>query len=97
MDSKAILEKAKAYRDYTAHNLSEMIKVPGFSCTEKDRIELLKKMCKEAGMSKVLWRAFDSGRAMYKSKLADPAGVTAGTLLARKRAPVLQRLAIELS
>ncbi len=31
-------------------------------------------MCKEAGMSKVLWRAFDSGRAMYESKLADPAG-----------------------
>lgn len=30
--------------------------------------------CKEAGFSKVLWRAFDSGRAMYKSELADPAG-----------------------
>jgi hypothetical protein len=31
-------------------------------------------LCKEAGFSKVLWRAFDSGRAMYSSALADPAG-----------------------
>ena len=27
-----------------------MIQVPGFSCTEKDRVLLLKKMCEEAGM-----------------------------------------------
>ena len=53
MDSSAILEKAKKYRDYTAKNLSEIIKVPGFSCTEKERIKLLKKMCKEAGMEDI--------------------------------------------
>lgn len=50
MDQQKILEKAKAYRDYTAQNLSKMIQVPGFSCTEKERVLLLKKMCEEAGM-----------------------------------------------
>jgi len=50
MDSTTILAKAKEYRDYTARNLSEMIKVPGFSTTEKDRVLLLKKLCMEAGM-----------------------------------------------
>jgi putative selenium metabolism hydrolase len=50
MDGRAILRQAAAYRDYTARNLSALIKVPGFSCTEKDRIELLKKLCAEAGM-----------------------------------------------
>ena len=53
MDSASILEKAKKYRDYTARNLSEMIKIPGFSCTEKERIELLKQMCAEAGMEEI--------------------------------------------
>ena len=50
MNAKAMLAKAKEYRDYTARNLGELIKVPGFSCTEKDRIQLLKKLCQEAGM-----------------------------------------------
>lgn len=50
MDQQKILEKAKAYRDYTAQNLSKMIQVPGFSCTEKERVLLLKKMCEESGM-----------------------------------------------
>ena len=50
MDSKTILAKAKEYRDYTAHNLSEMVKEPGFSTTEKNRVLLLKKLCEEAGM-----------------------------------------------
>ena len=49
----SILEQAKKYRDYTAKNLSEMIKVPGFSCTEKDRVALLRKMCAEAGMEDI--------------------------------------------
>jgi putative selenium metabolism hydrolase len=53
MESKEILAKAREYRDYTARNLSEMIKVPGFSCTEKDRVKLLKKLCKQAGMEDV--------------------------------------------
>lgn len=53
MDKKLILEKAKQYRDYTAKNLSEIIKIPGFSTTEKERVALLKKMCEEAGMEDV--------------------------------------------
>lgn len=52
-DPKEILKKAAAYRDYTADNLSKMIKVPGFSCTEKDRVELIKKLCVEAGMEDI--------------------------------------------
>jgi len=51
--NKEILEKAKRYRDYTAENLSKMIQVPGFSCTEKERVLLLKKMCEEAGMEDI--------------------------------------------
>ncbi|HCM27866.1 MAG TPA: YgeY family selenium metabolism-linked hydrolase [Treponema sp.] len=50
IDSKDILKKAAAYRDYTAENLGKIIRVPAFSCTEKERIELLKKLCAEAGM-----------------------------------------------
>ncbi|MFA6507324.1 MAG: YgeY family selenium metabolism-linked hydrolase [Treponemataceae bacterium] len=50
IDHKDILKRAAAYRDYTAENLGKLIKVPGFSCTEKDRIEVLKKLCAEAGM-----------------------------------------------
>jgi len=50
MDSAMILAKAKEYRDYAARNLSEMVKVPGFSTTEKNRVLLLKKLCEEAGM-----------------------------------------------
>lgn len=53
MDKTTILEKAKLYRDYTAGNLSEIIKVPGFSTTEKERVRLLKKLCEEAGMEDV--------------------------------------------
>jgi putative selenium metabolism hydrolase len=53
MESKAILAKAKEYRDSTARNLAEIIKVPGFSCTEKDRIKLLAKLCKQAGMEDI--------------------------------------------
>ena len=48
-----ILGQARKYRDYTAKNLSEIVKVPGFSGTEKNRIKLLKRMCKEAGMEEI--------------------------------------------
>jgi putative selenium metabolism hydrolase len=50
MESKAILAAASKYRDWTAENLSKMIRVPGFSCTERDRVELIRRMCEEAGM-----------------------------------------------
>jgi putative selenium metabolism hydrolase len=45
-----ILEKARGYRDYSAKNLSAMIRVPAFSGTEKERIQLLAELCREAGM-----------------------------------------------
>ncbi len=53
MEQKRILEKAKAYRDYTAENLSKIIQVPGFSRTEKERVLLLKRLCEEAGMEDI--------------------------------------------
>ena len=37
-ESKETLRLAAAYRDYTAENLGKLIRVPGFSCTEQDRI-----------------------------------------------------------
>ncbi|HQL17560.1 MAG TPA: M20/M25/M40 family metallo-hydrolase, partial [Rectinema sp.] len=54
METTKILEKSREYREYTAQNLSKIIKVPAFSTTEKDRIQLLKKLCEEAGMED-LW------------------------------------------
>ncbi|HPS14535.1 MAG TPA: YgeY family selenium metabolism-linked hydrolase [Spirochaetales bacterium] len=53
MDKNLIIEKAKLYRDYTAKNLSAIIQVPGFSSTEKNRVELLSRLCREAGMEDV--------------------------------------------
>jgi putative selenium metabolism hydrolase len=53
MDKTVVLEKAKAYRDYTARNLGAMIQVPGYSTTEKERVQLLKRLCEEAGMEDV--------------------------------------------
>lgn len=53
MDRAAIVAKAKAYREYTARNLASMIQVPGFSTTEKDRIQVIKKLCEEAGMEDI--------------------------------------------
>lgn len=48
--SSAILAKAKAYRDDTARNLADLIRVPGFSCTEGERIAVLKRLCAASGM-----------------------------------------------
>jgi putative selenium metabolism hydrolase len=53
MEAAVILEKAKRYRDKTAENLGAIIRVPGFSSTEKARVQLLEKLCKEAGMEDV--------------------------------------------
>ena len=53
MDKTVVLGKAKAYRDYTARNLGAMIQVPGYSTTEKERVQLLKRLCEEAGMEDV--------------------------------------------
>jgi len=70
MDSKAILAKAKEYRDYTAHNLSEMVKVPGFSTTEGNRIQAIKKLCENAGMEDIRIDGLGSllGRVGHGSK-----------------------------
>jgi putative selenium metabolism hydrolase len=48
-----IKQLAKKYREETANNLAKMIQVPGFSCTEKDRVQVIKKMCEDAGFDEV--------------------------------------------
>jgi len=50
---KEIRARAESYRDWTAKNLSEIIKVPAMSNKEKDRILLLKAMCEKAGFDEV--------------------------------------------
>ncbi len=45
-----ILAQAKKYRDYTAENLSKLIRTPGFSRGERERVKLLRRLCREAGM-----------------------------------------------
>lgn len=50
---KEILEKSEQYRAYTAELLAKMIRVPGFSRREKDRCELIVKLCEEAGFDEV--------------------------------------------
>lgn len=52
-DQKEVLKRAASYRAYTAENLSKMIQVPGFSCTEKERIQLIKELCEKAGMKDI--------------------------------------------
>lgn len=53
MDNSTILAMAKEHRDFAARALSEMIKVPGFSSTEKARIQVIAKLCAEAGMEDI--------------------------------------------
>ncbi|HET7839132.1 MAG TPA: YgeY family selenium metabolism-linked hydrolase, partial [Rectinemataceae bacterium] len=53
LNAKAVTEKAKSYRDATAENLSKIIKVPAYSGTEKERIALLERLCREAGFAEV--------------------------------------------
>jgi putative selenium metabolism hydrolase len=48
-----IKAKAESYKDWTAKNLSEIIKVPAMSNKEKDRILFLKDMCEKAGFDEV--------------------------------------------
>lgn len=48
-----IREKAAYYRDWTAQNLSKIIKVPAMSNQEKDRILLLKELCESIGFDEV--------------------------------------------
>ncbi len=51
--SKTIYDKAKEYADYTAKNLSTLIKHKSLSCQEKEVASEIKKMMEEAGFDKV--------------------------------------------
>jgi putative selenium metabolism hydrolase len=48
-----VLNLSERYRDYTAELLSKMVQVPGFSGREKERCELIVKLCQEAGFDEV--------------------------------------------
>ena len=48
-----IKAKAESYKDWTAKNLSDIIKVPAMSNKEKERILYLKAMCEKAGFDEV--------------------------------------------
>ena len=51
--TRKILDRAHAYRDYTARNLSEMVKIPSFSGREEDVCKKIKQLCEEAGFDEV--------------------------------------------
>ncbi len=51
--SKKILELAKKYRDYTANNLSKLVRTKSYSSKEKDVCALIVELCKEAGFDEV--------------------------------------------
>lgn len=53
MVSMKIRELSEKYRDYTAEILSKMIRVPGFSRQEKERCDLIVRLCQEAGFDEV--------------------------------------------
>jgi putative selenium metabolism hydrolase len=48
-----ITAKAAEYRDYTAENLSKLVKTKSYSSKEKDVCNLIVKLCKEAGFDEV--------------------------------------------
>ncbi|NLV84429.1 MAG: YgeY family selenium metabolism-linked hydrolase [Spirochaetales bacterium] len=48
-----IREKAAQYRDYTATNLSKLVKVKSYSSQEEDVCRLIVTLCKEAGFDEV--------------------------------------------
>jgi len=52
-NGKEIKAKAESYKDWTAKNLSSIIKVPAMSNDEKNRILFLKDMCEKAGFDEV--------------------------------------------
>ncbi|MDP1994851.1 MAG: YgeY family selenium metabolism-linked hydrolase, partial [Ignavibacteria bacterium] len=51
--AKLILDLAKKYEQYTAENLSKLIKIKSLSSKEKDVIFELKRMMEEAGFDEV--------------------------------------------
>ncbi len=53
LNGSEIRAKAEAYKDWTAKNLSDIIKVPAMSNKEKERIGFLKAMCEKVGFDEV--------------------------------------------
>ena len=53
LQSTEVARLAEGYRDWTAENLSKIIRTPAMSTTEGDRIRLLESMCVEAGCDEV--------------------------------------------
>ncbi|PID59118.1 YgeY family selenium metabolism-linked hydrolase [candidate division KSB3 bacterium] len=51
--NEKILEKANAYRMYTAELLSEMVKIPSYSSKEEAVCQMIAKACEEAGFDEV--------------------------------------------
>ncbi len=45
-----ILAKAKAYRDYAAQTLSEMVKIPSYSSQEEAVCKMIAKACEDADL-----------------------------------------------
>ena len=48
-----IRELAEKYRDYTAENLSKLVKTKSYSSKEEDVCRLIVELCKEAGFDEV--------------------------------------------
>lgn len=48
-----IKKKAEEYRDYTAENLSKMVKAKSYSAQEEEVCRLIKTLCEEAGFDEV--------------------------------------------
>ena len=72
MDKKQqILELAAKYRDYTAQNLSKLVKTKSYSSKEEDVCHLIVDLCKEAGFDEVRIDDLGSviGRVGYGKKV----------------------------
>lgn len=66
-----IKELSEKYRDYTAENLSKMIKIPSFSGKEEAVCQAIVKMCEKAGFDEVRIDGLGSvvGRVGYGKKI----------------------------
>jgi len=65
-----IRKKAAEYRDYTAKNLSKLVKVKSYSSKEEDVCRLIVELCKEAGFDEIRIDGLGSviGRVGYGPK-----------------------------
>lgn len=51
--AEQIRQKAAEYRDYTAENLSKLVKVKSYSSQEEDVCRLIVTLCEEAGFDEI--------------------------------------------